>query len=61
MISDTLFECVCEIRQYLESEVYSDIYTGKMRSRIETLVAEAEAIRVLLDTPPSVLLPDESS
>lgn len=60
MISDSLFNFVHDVRRYLDSEDYAHVYTGKLRDRIEAVVAEADVIRAILDTPPSARTPDES-
>ena len=52
MVSDVLFEAVEGLRYYLKQPTFKDVYTGKFRTRIEKLVTEMEAMRVVLDTPP---------
>lgn len=49
MISDTLFEAHEEIERYMREmpQVYDSI-----RPRLDALLAEMDAIRALLDTPP---------
>jgi len=53
MISDTLSDAIADIRVYLDDEVMGRAYEGEMRTRIEALVTEMEAIRRILDTPPN--------
>lgn len=53
MISDTLSEAAEEVRKQLDSEFGHGAYTGDLRLRIERLLFEMEAIRELLDTPPT--------
>ena len=51
MISDVLSEAVADIRDYLADPITADCYTT-VRGRIDALVADMEAVRVILDTPP---------
>lgn len=48
-VSDTLFDAIEEIRDTLASQ--PRMY-GAVRSQIETLLADMERVRLLLDTPP---------
>jgi hypothetical protein len=52
MVSDVLFDAVDGLRYYLKEPTFRDVYTGKLRKRIEHLVKEMESIRVELDCPP---------
>ena len=54
-ISDTLFEAADEIRMYLgrPDGIYRDL-APDMRARIEKLLAEMDAIRIVFDTPPDL-------
>jgi hypothetical protein len=60
MISDTLLKSAKEIRNYLKNPNTGRAYTGETRKRIEKLLTEMDAIRMLpgLDTPPH-RIPDE--
>jgi hypothetical protein len=49
MISDVLSDAVKEMRRYLAE---SRCYDGEIRSRLEKLVADMDAMRAELDTPP---------
>ena len=51
MISDVLFEALADIRGYLSDPITAPYY-GAVRERIDALVAEMDAVRVVLDTPP---------
>lgn len=53
MISDVLSEAVAEIDRYLTTPTFSVCYVGEMRQRIRKCRNEMEAIRRVLDTPPS--------
>lgn len=53
MISDVLFKTIQDIKGYLNNNTYDNVYMGELRKRIESLVKEMEAIRVILDTPPT--------
>jgi len=52
MISDVLSEAVRDIREYLKPPFG---YTGdpEMMAKITKVIAEMEALRIELDTPPS--------
>lgn len=53
MISDTLFDAVGDIRDYLNDPAFAHVYgPGPLRDRIEALLVEMDAIRQVLDTPP---------
>jgi hypothetical protein len=56
MISDTLSDAASEIRRYLNDETFARHYTGQTRTEIETLVAEMDRTRVILDAPPTPTL-----
>ena len=49
MISDTLFDAVQEIDEYLDT--FQETYTGDLRSRIVKLRDAMDALRVELDAP----------
>lgn len=53
MISDVFHDAIRGTRAYLDEPAYNRVYTGRMRQRIERLVAEMEAIQRELDTPSS--------
>lgn len=53
MISDTLSDASGEIKRYLTDEAFAHVYpAGPLRDRIEACLAEMDAIRIILDTPP---------
>jgi hypothetical protein len=60
MIGDVLVECVNELDQYLNDQIFDDTYQGELRYRIIRLRNEAEYLRALLDVPPGVQLPPEA-
>ena len=51
MLSDTLFDGVQEIQDYRKR--YPDIY-NPLKTRLDALVTEMDAIRKLLDFPPDL-------
>lgn len=61
MISDVLSDAVAEIREYLDHKSpFPSCYQGPVRERIERLVAEMEAVRIVLDTPPSAAVVEQA-
>lgn len=58
MISDTLSNAAVEIRNYLKHPATTGCYTGETRQRIEKLLAEMDALRIFLDTSPSMQVAD---
>lgn len=52
MVSDVLVEAVDGLNRYLKEPTFRNVYAGKTRKRIETLIADMEALRVELDTLP---------
>lgn len=59
MISDIFSETVAATREYLDDA--DTCYTGPIRERIEAAIAELDAIRVILDTPPLMFIEDSQS
>jgi hypothetical protein len=53
MISDVLSDAILQMRGYLEHSATRGCYTGEIRARIIALGNEMEAVRVILDTPPT--------
>jgi len=55
MISDTLSKAAHEIREYQENipGAYNSI-----KDRLDALLTEMDAIRVILDTPPAIEITD---
>jgi hypothetical protein len=53
MISDTLHDAAEDIRRTLADPVMGGAYDSPMRERINALLAEMDAIRRDLDTPPA--------
>jgi hypothetical protein len=47
MISDVLAHATTELRGYLNSLDLQEVYSGALRQRLEWLIAEMDAIRVL--------------
>lgn len=54
MISDVLSDAEARIREYLDHEGTRDCYQGLLRGRINILLAEMVALRMILDAPPGV-------
>lgn len=63
MISDVMWQGIEDLKRalekvskdshhYLDDPFYDSIYGGKLRKRIEAVVKEMDAIRVILDNPP---------
>ncbi len=52
MISDTLFDAVAEIREYLDGPIYRWSAEDPSRQRVEALVREIEEVAQLLGMPP---------
>jgi hypothetical protein len=52
MISDILSAAVQDIDSYLHDVTFDAVYAGALRARIAQLRNEADAIRIVLDTPP---------
>ena len=50
MVSDTLSDAAHDIREYLRR--MPDVYEGKTRDEIQTLLTHMDRVRVKLDTPP---------
>jgi hypothetical protein len=51
MISDVLSEASYKVRSYLDDPVFAGAYSGD-RDQIERVLAEMEALHVILDAPP---------
>jgi hypothetical protein len=51
MISDVLSEACDQIRAYLDNPVFAGAYSGD-RDQIERVLAQMEALRVILDALP---------
>lgn len=52
MISDVFYEARISAQEYLDSESTGSCYTGEMRTKIERLLREMQAIQFALDIPP---------
>ena len=52
MISDALSECVSEIDRYLSNPMYAAMYRF-IEPRLSRVRDEMDAVRCILDTPPS--------
>ena len=50
MISDVLSDTVAEMRRYLAE--FPECYDGEVRPHLDKLIADMEAMRIKLDTPP---------
>jgi hypothetical protein len=53
MIGDVLSDATQQIREFLDDPAYSQIYAGRLRAKIEQVVAAMEALRETLDQPPT--------
>jgi hypothetical protein len=56
MISDVLAEAVDGLDCYLNDPTWNRAYCGDFREKIVRLRNEAEYIRVILDTPPEIII-----
>jgi hypothetical protein len=55
MISDVLFDAIEEIRRYRTDPVFAESYADpELSARLDRLVADMDAMRAFLDTPPDV-------
>jgi hypothetical protein len=52
MISDVLAEACQQIQSYLDDPVFDKIYPRELRSQIERVAAEMDALRATLDRLP---------
>jgi hypothetical protein len=58
MVSDALADACEQIRDYLDDPMYAQMYSGKLRDEIERVLAEMEALRIMLDAPAAFGSPD---
>ena len=56
MISDVLSDAITSIDEYLNDEIYDEIYTGRTLEEIKAVRLIMENLRIKLDTPP---VPDD--
>ena len=54
MISDVLSDASASIKEYLVHPATAPCYTGPIRSRIDALLVEMDAVRTVLDAPPKL-------